>query len=73
VFSDDRVGKLEGLAAKTVECGAEDTQVLLSVSDETGTNEIHSFVRVVPEPGVLAQLVAGALALLALRRRSPSC
>jgi hypothetical protein len=70
VLSDDRVGKLEGLAAKTVECGVEDLQVLLGVEDDTGTNVIHSFVRVVPEPGSVLQLVAGTLALLALRRRS---
>jgi hypothetical protein len=66
VLSDDRLGKLEGLAAKTVECGAEDTQVLLGVEDGTGTNVLHSFVRVVPEPGAISQLVSGALALLAL-------
>ena len=73
LLSDDDLGKLEGLTAKTVECGDEDTQVLLSVSDDAGTNEIHSFVRVnvVPEPAALAQLAAGVLALLALRRRPP--
>jgi len=75
LVSDDDLGKLEGLAAKTVECGVEDKQVLLGVEDETAsTNTIFSFLRVlpVPEPGVLPQLVAGtgALALLALRRRA---
>ncbi len=70
VLSDDRLGKIEGLAAKTVECGAEDVQVLLGVQDDTGTNIISSFVRVVPEPGSAVQLVAGTLALLALGGRS---
>jgi hypothetical protein len=70
VLSDDRLGKLEGLAAKTVECGAQDTQVLLGVEDDTGPNVIHSFVRVLPEPDAVVQILAGALSLFALRRRS---
>jgi hypothetical protein len=69
LLSDDDLGKLEGLAAKTVECGAQDTTVVLGVEDSSGTNNLFSFVRFVPEPGALAQLVAGVCGLLALRAR----
>jgi hypothetical protein len=72
LLSDDDLGKLEGLAAKTVECGVQDKQVLLGVTDDAGPNVIHSFLRVLPlpEPGAVWQLVAGTLGLLVLRRGS---
>ena len=41
VLSDDGLGKLEGLAAKIVECGAQDTEVLLGVTDRRVTNVIY--------------------------------
>jgi hypothetical protein len=79
IYSDDRLGKVEGLALGP-RLGA-DSYAVLAVEDDNNNNVVHAFrLRTVPEPAAGLGLVAGLVGLRTLnavrarqrRRRSDS-